>query len=50
MKHAVVVLADLDIHAVECLLGCYGLELVLLPEHSDIPASFWGAPEAGLAA
>jgi hypothetical protein len=48
--HSVVVLADLDIQAVERLLDRYGLELLLLPDHSDIPASFWGAPEAGLGA
>jgi len=50
MVHPVVVLADLEVDAVERLLDCYGLELVLLPRQCDIPASFWGAPEAGLAA
>ena len=46
----VVELAELDARVVERLLARYGLELVQLPLHCDIPASFWGAPEAGLAA
>ncbi len=46
----VAVLADLDLRATERLLDRYGLELVLLPDGSGIPASFWGAPEAGIAA
>jgi len=46
----VAVLADLDLLAVERLLGRYGLELVLLPDGCGIPASYWGPPEAGIAA
>jgi len=46
----VTVLADLDLGATERLLDRYGLELVLLPDACAIPASFWGSPEAGIAA
>lgn len=46
----VVVLADLDDRAIEPILERYGLELIRLPDDSAVPASFWGVPEAGLAA
>lgn len=32
------------------LLLSHGLELVILPDQTRIPGSFWGAPEAGLIA
>ncbi|MDH5544378.1 MAG: hypothetical protein OEZ43_02230 [Gammaproteobacteria bacterium] len=30
------------------LLALYGMELVIVDDTSDIPGTFWGAPEAGL--
>lgn len=33
---------------VEQLLGRYQLEIVWLPDGSEIPGSHWGAPEAGI--
>lgn len=46
----VVELRDLTLQAVEDLLSAYGLELILVAPGADIPASYWGAPEAGIAA
>lgn len=37
-----------QVPALRRLLAAYGLELELLPEGTDIPGSYWGAPEAGL--
>jgi len=45
----VVELRHLDAAAVERLLAAYGMELIRLRAGADIPASYWGAPEAGLA-
>jgi hypothetical protein len=45
----VVELRHLAVPAVERLLNAYGLELVALPAAAEIPASYWGAPEAGIA-
>jgi len=48
--HAEVVeLRHLAVPAIERLLAAYGLELVALPVATEIPASYWGAPEAGIA-
>jgi hypothetical protein len=41
-------LGAIDIDAAVALLARYGLTLQLLPDGSDIPGSYWGAPEAGL--
>lgn len=40
----------LDSSSVENLLAAYGLELIRVSPGYRIPASFWGEPEAGLAA
>ena len=45
----VVELRDLSPRAVEDLLSAYGLELVSTAPGTEIPASYWGAPEAGIA-
>jgi len=45
----VVALGDLDAREVACLLAEFGLELVVVPLDCDIPATYWGAPEAGIA-
>ena len=45
----VVELRHLDAAAVERLLAAYAMELICLSAGADIPASYWGAPEAGLA-
>jgi len=34
---------------VAALLGRYGLDLVIVDDSADIPGSFWGNPEAGIA-
>lgn len=47
---SVVELRDLNPQAVAELLSAYGLELITLTLGTDIPASYWGAPEAGIAA
>jgi hypothetical protein len=41
-------LGELDPRAVQSFFSARGLELVPLPEHAEIPGSYWGAPEAGL--
>lgn len=46
---SVVELGDLAPEAVEALLCSYGLELITLAPGTKIPASYWGAPEAGIA-
>lgn len=46
---SVVELRDLESEAVDGLASAYGLELITLAPGSQIPASYWGAPEAGLA-
>ena len=45
----VVELDDLAPAAVGALLSAYGLELITLAPGTCIPASYWGAPEAGIA-
>ena len=42
-------LRDLDSIAVERVVSRYGLELIKVDENAQIPASFWGEPEAGIA-
>ena len=42
-------LAGIEREALERLLGGYGLRLRLVPCGTDIPSSFWGGSEAGLA-
>lgn len=39
---------DYPLAALTALFNRYGLVMGLLPNDSDIPGSFWGAPEAGL--
>ncbi len=39
---------DVDTAAVTALLSNYGLVLMVVPDDSDIPGSFWGDEEAGL--
>ena len=46
---SVVELRDLTLETVDSLLSAYGLELITLEPGTDIPASYWGAPEAGIA-
>ena len=46
----VVELQELDKTVVERLLAVYGLELIRVRSGAEIPASYWGAPEAGIAA
>lgn len=46
---SVVAFSDLGPAPVETLLSGYGLELIPLRPGVSIPASYWGAPEAGLA-
>jgi hypothetical protein len=46
---SVVELRDLNPQAVEELLSAYGVELITLTLGTNIPASYWGAPEAGIA-
>jgi hypothetical protein len=43
-------LAALDLGELRRLVGRYGLGVVMLASAAEIPASYWGAPEAGLAA
>jgi len=45
----VIELAGIEREALERLLGGYGLRLRLVPCGTDIPSSFWGGSEAGLA-
>ena len=45
---AVTRLRDLQFEAASAFLNARGLCLQLLPEGTDIPGSYWGAPEAGL--
>jgi hypothetical protein len=45
----VVELRHLDPAALEGLLSAYGLELIRVGSGAEIPASYWGAPEAGIA-
>jgi len=45
----VVDLGDLDSSEVAALLAEFGIELIVLPLESEIPATYWGAPEAGIA-
>lgn len=46
---SVVELRDLSPKAVEELLSAYGVELITSTLGTNIPASYWGAPEAGIA-
>lgn len=46
---SLVELRHLDTVAVGRLLGAYGLELIYVRLGAEIPASYWGAPEAGIA-
>jgi hypothetical protein len=39
---------EIDAVAATELLGGFGLRLVLLPDGTDIPGTYWGEPEAGL--
>jgi hypothetical protein len=39
---------EIDAVAATDLLGGFGLRLVLLPDGTDIPGTYWGEPEAGL--
>lgn len=41
-------LRDIQADAVAALLGRFGLRLVVLPEGTEIPGSYWGEDEAGL--
>ena len=45
----VMTLQEMDFRVVESLLAGLGLRLVMLPASAEIPGSYWGAPEAGLA-
>jgi hypothetical protein len=45
---AVLRLRDIQADAVAALLGRFGLRLVVLPEGTEIPGSYWGEDEAGL--
>jgi len=45
---AVLTCADCSGEALEGLLACYGLRLVIVAAGAEIPGSYWGAPEAGL--
>jgi len=45
----VIELGDLDPTTVGRLLGRYGLELIRIAQGAEIPASYWGEPEAGIA-
>ncbi len=45
----VMTLQEMDISAIGSLLAGFGLRLVVLPAGAEIPCSYWGAPEAGLA-
>jgi hypothetical protein len=49
MSRGVTELAELDLGELERLVARYGLDLIMLPRAAEIPASYWGAPEAGLA-
>jgi hypothetical protein len=50
MPHAAVAtVADLTVIALKRLLEPRGLEVVEVPAGAEIPGSYWGAPEAGLA-
>lgn len=49
MTVSAVELRHLDPAALEALLGAYGLELIRVRSGAVIPASYWGAPEAGIA-
>lgn len=38
---------NIDTSTLTAVLGLYGVEIIEVPEHSPIPYSFWGTPEAG---
>jgi hypothetical protein len=42
-------LGELDRGELDRLVGRYDIALIWLPPQAEIPASYWGAPEAGLA-
>jgi hypothetical protein len=44
----VLVLADIDEHAIATLLARHGLVLERVADAAPIPGSFWGEPEAGV--
>jgi hypothetical protein len=44
----VMTVGEIDPVAAAGLLGGFGLRLVLLPDGTDIPGTYWGEPEAGL--
>lgn len=45
---AVVRVRDIDIKQARHLLGCFSLELIVLPDGESILGSYWGECEAGL--
>jgi hypothetical protein len=45
---AVVRVCDIDIKQARHLLGCFSLEIVVLPDGEPILGSFWGECEAGI--
>ena len=48
MTQNVQLCAEIDLSALQVLLGEYGLKVAMLSDGADIPGSYWGAPEAGL--
>ena len=38
---------NIDTRCLTTVLNLYGIEIIEVPEHSPIPYSFWGTPEAG---
>lgn len=49
-QQSVLTVADVKPDALRALLARYGLFLKLVEDDAEIPGSFWGAPEAGIAA
>lgn len=43
-------LGELDVTRVDALLGRFGASLIRVADGAPIPATYWGEPEAGLAA
>lgn len=41
-------ISDLKNNELQALLARFGIEVIDIPENSDIPGSYWGAPEAGI--
>jgi hypothetical protein len=44
----VLLCGDIELDVLQNVLKCYGLDVISVDDATDIPGSFWQAPEAGL--